>query len=143
MPGSIAAQIQALEVLGERLDKAQQLLDKHHNELVSFLACMPLPAWIKDLNSRMIYINPAYEREYGISVEIYNSKLDAEVWDNEEVVGEYVSHDGLVIRSQAYRSLTEYYVDPQGVKHPIEVLKWPLIVNGMVVGVAGVALIEV
>lgn len=146
MPNSISAQIQALERMGQRLDTAQILLDARQDELISFLACMPLPAWIKDLNSRMIYINPAYEQEYGINVEDYNSKLDSDVWLHEsaaEVVQEYIDHDVQAINSRQYQSITEFYVDVAGLKHPISVLKWPLIVGGQVVAVAGLARIEI
>lgn len=146
MPHSISAQIEALERMGQRLDTAQILLDKRHDELISFLACMPLPAWIKDLKSRMIYINPAYEQEYGVNVEDYNSKLDSQVWLHEnaaDVVKAYVAHDELVINTRNYQSVTEHYVDPAGTLHPINVIKWPLIVKGEVVAVAGLVITDI
>lgn len=146
MPVTISAQIETLERMGKRLDSAHVLLDKRHNELISFLACLPLPAWIKDLEYRMIYINPAYEQEYGVNVEDYNSKLDSEMWVNEsaaEAIKAYLEHDELVVSTRSYLSLNEQYVDPAGKSHPIKVLKWPLIVTGDVVAVASLVITEI
>lgn len=145
MPVSITQQIEELEVINHRLDTAHRLLTNRHGEVVSFLACLPFPAWIKDLQSRMIYINPTYERLYGVTVEIYNTKLDAEMWPNADasIVEEYVAHDKEAIESGKHQSVTEYYVDPEGVKHPVKVVKWPLFVNGGIVAVDGIAITEI
>lgn len=60
----------------------------------------PWPMWVKrcegfgspDVAFRMLRINGAYERRWGIAREDYEGKLDAEVWGN-DVAAQFLAND--------------------------------------------------
>lgn len=126
-----------IERLDGRLNMAPEYLSARVNELVSFVACFPYPAWIKDYTTRMIYINPSYEKAYNVTVEEYNNKFDFEVWNNSHS-NEYSANDRRVMDSRQHIKTQEVYLDNDGVEHAINILKWPLIHQGEVIGVAGI-----
>lgn len=47
----------------------------------------PIPMWVKRLETRgrfrMLFVNPAYERQWGIASSDYAGKLDVDVWPRE------------------------------------------------------------
>lgn len=132
----ISQNIEMLEAMEMRFAVAPYFLNSREKELVSFVSCFPYPAWIKDYNTRMIYVNPAYEKAYGVTVEEYNGKLDFEVWHN-TYAEEYQAHDKSVMENREYVEVNETYQDTQGETHALNVVKWPLIRDGEVIGVAG------
>lgn len=136
MTKMISQNIEMLEAMEMRFAIAPYFLNSREQELISFVACFPYPAWIKDYNTRMIYLNPAYEKTYNVTVEEYNNKLDFEVWHNESA-NAYCANDKAVMESRTFVELTETYEDLHGVKHQLDVVKWPLIREGSVIGVAG------
>lgn len=136
MKKHISQNIEMLEAMELRFAVAPYFLDSREKELVSFVSCFPYPAWIKDYNTRMIYVNPAYEDAYGVTVEECAGKLDFEIWHNEYSV-EYQAHDLAVMDSREHVETIETYKDKDGNTHPLNVVKWPLLREGAVIGVAG------
>lgn len=134
---SISQNIEMIEQIDARLDSAPEYLNACVNELVSFVSGFPYPAWIKDYTTRMIYINPSYERTFNVTVEEYNNRYDFEVWNNSHS-NEYGANDRRVMESRQYIKTQEVYLDTNGVEHPVNILKWPLIHKGEVIGVAGI-----
>ncbi len=135
----VAQNIEMLEAMEARLAVAPRFLLAYEQELISFVSCLPYPAWIKDYNTRMIYVNPAYEKAYNITVEEYNGKLDFEVWHNDHS-GEYKTNDMQVMQTREHVKLNETYEDVNGKTHTLRVLKWPLTHNNTVIGVAGMVI---
>lgn len=139
MPGEITLNIESLEQMELRLAVAPFFLDSRASELISFISCCPYPAWIKDYDTRMIYVNPAYETEYKVTVEEYNTKLDFEMWHNDSSK-EYGINDKAVMESHEHVELQETYVDIHGGEHILNVVKWPLSREGDIIGVAGMVI---
>jgi hypothetical protein len=94
-----------------------------------FLDALPRPAWCKyhdaDLQLfRMLHINPRYEFEYGVTLERYRDRVDAELWpedkaniflDNDRKVfherGTSVFSEPVTIRSgRAQREFWKFYL---------------------------------
>lgn len=72
-----------------RLAREEQQSDRDQLRVISLLIDLnPFPQWIKRLDTepsgapafRMLRINAAYERRWGIKRERYEGKLDSEVW---------------------------------------------------------------
>lgn len=132
----LSQNIELLEAMETRLAVASQFLLTYERELISFISCLPYPAWIKDYHTRMIYVNPAYEKAYSVAVEDYNGKQDFEVWHN-DFSNEYKTNDIQVMRTGKHVELKETFEDASSTIHTIDVLKWPLTNGGVVLGVAG------
>ncbi len=142
-PECIKAQIASLEYINERLDAARGFLNDHFSELSAFLCCMPFPAWIKNQDTRMIYVNRAYENAFGVTAEQYNTKFDSDIWTKDAAAvaaaAEYKQHDLEVMSQKSPIRYVEIYVDPTGVSSDVDVIKWGLLDDkGNIIGVAGV-----
>ncbi len=137
-PRSITAMIEQLSKTVDRME-GYYLLDPHYKELQALISCCPYPMWFKDTDLRMVYLNKAYELEFGISVVQYASRLDHEIWPK-FVADEYAHNDRLVVSTQQPISVVERYVSKIGEEFEISVVKWPLFVQDTILGVAGMAL---
>lgn len=138
-PRSISAMIEQLSSTMSRLDLSYNLLDPRYRELQALIMCCPYPMWFKDTEFKMVFLNKAYELEFGVTVQEYNNKFDENIWP-EDVAVEYRQNDLQVLTTQKPISVIEHHFDAQGVYRPITVVKWPLIVNNDLLGVAGMAL---
>lgn len=101
----------------------------------------PWPAWIKDASLDMIIVNPAYERVFlkpiGKTAKDYENKKDFDIWP-EKQAQEYTQHDLWVIRHKKPWEGVESVVI-NGVEELWYITKYPLIHEGVVIGVAGMA----
>jgi len=59
---------------------------------------LPIPYWIKDKESRMLFLNDEYEQEFKVTLVEYKGKTDAEFWGN-EIGHEYMAHDKHVMET--------------------------------------------
>lgn len=123
--------------------KSERLMDVEQNQalLLSIKAlsdCRPTPCWIKGTNGRMLYINPAYEKEFGIQVDEYMGEKDSEKWEHPIAV-HFRDNDSVVIKEKRAMKFIED-VPINGVIIQYRILKWPVYLNGHLVGVAGESL---
>lgn len=95
--------------------------------------------WIKDAALKMVFINKAYELEFGIDVNTYNNQLDSHVWPA-HIAAEYECNDRKVVAEMKPINVVEHHVDSSGTERPIIIVKWPLELDGNFLGVAGIAL---
>ena len=113
-------------------------VDQDYALLVSVKAladCKPNPFWIKGTNGRMLYINPAYTVEIGIQADAYMGEKDTGRWDSPTAVM-FRDNDGAVIKEKRAMKFIED-VPINGVIIQYKVLKWPVYLNGHLIGVAG------
>ena len=123
--------------------KSERLMDIEQNQalLLSIKAlsdCRPTPCWIKGTDCRMLYINPAYEKEFGVSKDEYVGEKDGRHWDDETSVG-FKSNDSIVAKSGKSKTFIEDVLINNKIT-PYKILKWPVYLNGRLIGIAGESL---
>ena len=67
----------------------------HIEILEAYYENMPGPAWMKDTNSMMFFINSSYEKVWGVTKLEYQGRTDEDVW-GKEVSKSFVAHDNMV-----------------------------------------------
>lgn len=123
--------------------KSERLMEIEQNQalLLSIKAlsdCRPTPCWIKGTDCRMLYINPAYEKEFGVSKDEYVGEKDGQPWDDETAVG-FKSNDSIVAKSGESKTFIEDILINNKTT-PYKILKWPVYLNGRLIGIAGESL---
>ena len=96
----------------------------------------PFPAWVKDVDGRMGWLNREYEAAFEKTLSEYRGLNDIDVWG--PIIGEqFMAHDKEVMHRR--RSWLGEEELPNGMT--IRVLKWPVFDEaGDVVGVCGAVL---
>lgn len=135
----LSEMISEMEKLSSRLETADRYLEHKCVFLRSFIACLPFPAWIKTPDLRMMYVNPAYEHQYGVCIEQYNEMFDHAVW-NEATADEFFKNDNIAINEARIVDVVERVTLPDGRVLDIKLVKFPLITDGELIAVAGMAL---
>ena len=120
-----------------RLAREERVADVNKLRIVSLLIDLnPFPQWIKRLDQnefgvpqwRMMRINAAYERRWGVTREEYENKLDEEVW-GPEVAADFAKNDFMAVEQSPEPYITVERVpevpkgDPPG-SHGVEVPIW-------------------
>lgn len=127
-----------LRQLSERMEARERGRSLGEDALAAFVQSVPLPAWVKDKNGMMLYINEHYTRAYGVSPQDYIGRTDAEVWGR-ETAERFRANDLAVMES----GLPYYAVEPvhnvvTGRQQFLDVLKFPLLLDGSLLGIAGI-----
>jgi PAS domain-containing protein len=92
---------------------------------------LPFPYWLKDMQSKMIYVNKQYESQFNIKSADYINKTDYDVWPK-EIADKYVDTDNEVISGSS-----EYVVDfHETIDHIV--IKWKRRAGNIVIGIAGI-----
>ena len=105
--------------------------------LASYITHLPLPAWIKAKDGRMMAINESYTRAYGITLEDYNANYDAKSW-GEAVATDFKKHDDIVLATHEEVFAYEQIENPiTRTIQRLEVVKFPIWDNGDVIAIAG------
>lgn len=109
----------------------------------SYYEHMPVPAWLKDKESRMFFINSKYESLFGVTKMQYQNRTDEEVWG--EVIGKiYQKHDKKVMDANKGVIVSEKVPsnpeDPEGDYNMWKILKFPIYLDGELFGVGGIAI---
>ncbi len=101
--------------------------------LKALLDCRETPTWLKDTEGRVLYLNPAYCRVFKIADPTkYLGMRDDDEWGRGAGKA-WRANDEIVMRKR--KEMTFEEVTPRG--HFITVRKWPVSVDGHLVGVAG------
>ena len=116
-------------------DKARRQSDRL---FASFMSHLPALAWIKDAQGRYVYLNDAFTRAFGVSLEDWRNKTDREVLPD-AVAAQFQTHDAEVVATK--RALLTIETAPHGDGlHESVVSKFPIVdENGMLAMVGGVA----
>lgn len=119
---------------------------KRLNDEISLLSSvadsLPVPYWIKDLDRRMLYTNPCFERVFlkdmGLTSRDYKGKKDADIFGIENsvvfAIGDNYVLDGKGIYKE-YETLNH-----DDVELKLLVMKFPVYEKGHLKGVAGIIL---
>ena len=131
--------------LDNEIKQLQQSIVELQSKLIileSSQADLPIPMWVKDLNSIVLYVNDAYEREFlkpfGYSKYDYIGKTDFQIWP-EELARNYVQNDRKVIDSKIILYTVEQTSnEADGEKWFI--IKYLRYAAGKPIGIAGIAI---
>lgn len=123
--------------------KSERLMDIEQNQalLLSIKAlsdCRPTPCWIKGTDCRVLYINPAYEKEFGAIKDEYVGEKDDQHWDP-KTTSVFKENDSLVASSGESKLFIEDILINNKIT-PYKILKWPVYLNGRLIGIAGESL---
>lgn len=119
-----------------RFDKAREREEALMIALRSLVDCRSTPTWLKSADQgRMLYINPAYTRMFGITYEIYGGHRDNELW-HDAVASVFCENDQKVLECGAEMEFDEW-VTVNGDRVLYRVRKWPVVLDGVVLGIAG------
>jgi PAS domain S-box-containing protein len=69
--------------LAQKANQQRALEKGQHAALRALIDSLKYPVWLKDEDSRMVVINKAYQKKFGITAKEYEGKTDFDVWDKE------------------------------------------------------------
>lgn len=100
---------------------------------------LPLPAWIKDVEGVMRFVNHAYEKIYDISAKRYVGARDVDIWPT-EVAEKFSAMDDKVLAGQNVEYCVEKIPNRVGFRayDHVHVVKYPIYNGPEVVGIAGI-----
>lgn len=106
--------------------------------LKAYYEYMPAPAWMKDSNGIMTFINGAYEKTFGVSKLEYEGRMDEDVW-GELAAKEFGKHDDRVLSKRKALRIVENVPNVNG-KGSTEwvIWKFPIEHNGQLL-IGGIA----
>lgn len=108
-------------------------------DLRRILDGIPDIAWLKDAESRFIWVNRPFADASGVDVEDIIGKNDTDIWPP-ELAARYRADDAEVIRSRQRKSVEEPLVSANGEETWIETIKTPAFNNeGQLIGTIGIA----
>lgn len=116
-------------------------LESHQEALLtalkSLLDTRSTPTWLKSADQKkMLFVNPAYTKEFSVTYEDYVGLRDKDVWEFGQL---YSDNDQLVLDSCQEMEFEETVVI-KGESVIYKVRKWPVILDGVVLGIAGESL---
>lgn len=93
--------------------RSQDALAENENRFRLFMDNSPTTACVKDEQGRYVYLSKTFEKRFGVRMEEWRGKTDAELWP-EAVAGEFHRSDRAVLASDHAMQLLEETVDPNG-----------------------------
>lgn len=148
----MAQDVDHSQTLKELIDSYRRFATSHDtdelsplcvNLVVAFFEHVPVPAWIKyvfpDGSFRMAHVNQAYAELVGVTQEDYAGQLDSDIWDLDTSLA-FHANDQEVVETRSFILTDEHSHDPRtGATERWLGWKWPIIIDGRVVAVCGVA----
>jgi PAS domain S-box-containing protein len=124
--------------------KAAEQLTKEVMEktttLTAILDTTPDLIFVKDLNSRYVRCNKSFEKLIGYSCDDIIGKDDAEGLNAPpEVAAAFIAEDKKIFDNKQMVSFEDYILASDGTKVLFETVKSPLIIDGLMTGLVGVA----
>lgn len=131
--------IEQLKYITQRLNVATKAKMDSEEYMVAFIENMPLPAWIKDIEGTMRFLNDAYEKIYGVNKIDYIGKQDSDVWPK-DIAEDFKRLDDRVLLGESIEYSVEKVTNRAGFRSHdhIHVIKFPLYSGPVVVGIAGI-----
>ena len=105
---------------------------------------LPFPMWLKDMDSRMLYLNTEYERNFlqpiNKTAADYIGKFDRDIWPA-NLAQEYVENDKKTLKLKETTVLTEYVIlNNEDHSQEWKVVKYLRYVGKTVIGIGGIAI---
>jgi PAS domain-containing protein len=109
-----------------------------------FFRTLPLPAWVKTIGANgelaMLAVNQTYTDTYGIESRQYVGLRDISQWTHQESK-DFEEKDQAVIKTGSpLISVAVILNRKTGMNERVTIVKWPLVYQGTIIGVAGVIL---
>ena len=104
--------------------RAEDALRESETRFASFMDNLPGVAWMKDLQGRYLYVNPASQRFYGKPPEELRGRTDDELFPPERAE-QFQQNDNLVLANGIALQVIETVPSPEGERHFI-VNKFPI-----------------
>lgn len=107
----------------------------------SCYAHMARPAWLKDPNGVMYFINDEYENIYGVSKLAYEGQVDENIYNTDVAERFKFTDTEVIVKKQGivYKDFIPIYKDGEYVQDDyVEVVKFPVMHKGRLIGVCGV-----
>ena len=123
--GAIGASVgisNRIDAARRRADERRDLSERQFRE---FLAHLPAVAWVKAADFRYAYINPTYERRFGLTQDGVTGRTDFELFPP-DVAAELRRNDAAVRDSGTAVQTVETVPTPDGTPHHWLVTKFPL-----------------
>lgn len=120
-------------------EQARRSLDLSLQRQMAILENIPDIAWLKDEQSRFIFVNEPFARCAGMSAEELVNKTDLDVWP-EALAKRYRQDDQDVMRTRCRKRVEEPLADKGHGERIIETIKTPIVdASGNVIGTTGIA----
>lgn len=107
--------------------------------LKALLDCRETPCWLKAIDGRMLYLNPAYTREFGKTLADYGGNYDSSQW-GEPTGLEFGGNDARALECGHEITVIEDVPGKDGEVIPYKIKKWPVYLDGEAIGCAGESL---
>lgn len=91
-------------------DHMEAQVKKANGVPFAFIENLPVPAWCKGPDGKMLWINYEYSQQWGIRPNDYEGKFDYDVW-GAEVAAHFREHDLRVIHDRVTLATTEHVPD--------------------------------
>ena len=120
-------------------EQARSALDISLQRQMAILQNIPDIAWLKDEESRFIFVNDPFARSAGVSSEEIVEKTDFDIWP-EELAKRYRLDDQEVMHTRHRKRIEEPLVDNNNGERVIETIKTPIFdACHNVIGTTGIA----
>lgn len=133
--------IAKLENKVEKLEEENKKLRSVIKSLRQFYPDLPIPLWLKDHNGRMLSLNKAYEEHFlhplGKSKEDCIGETEDVIWGS-EIAKKFKKNDSIAASQENSNFIFEESLHPLLSKWNF--YKYPKFVDGVFIGVGGVAL---
>ena len=93
--------------------RAEEALRESEERFRLFMDNSPTLAWVKDEQGRHVYLSKTYEDRFGVRLEEWRGKTDAELWPA-ETAEEFRKNDRAVLEARQPLEVTEETVSPDG-----------------------------
>ena len=105
----------------------------------------PNPKWMKSNDLMMLKLNKSYEdiylKPFGKSRSDYIGKYDYDIWP-EDVAFRFRENDRKVLMSKKPITFSEKVPTADGKEIEVEITKYPIIINGEIIGIGGFSVIK-
>ncbi len=120
-------------------EQARRALDLSRQRQMAILENIPDIAWLKDEQSRFVFVNEPFARSAGVSAEDLIHKTDLDVWPD-ALAKRYRQDDQDVMRTRRRKRVEEPLADKGHGERVIETIKTPIFdASGNVIGTTGIA----
>lgn len=121
--GKLVGFIGVQEDITERKN-AMKALEESEARFAAFMGKSPSQAWMKDKESRHVYVNETYCKFFQVTVEYMKTKTDYDLYPK-DVADILHAHDLKVLETGTAMEFEEWKPSPSGEKHVWSVYKFP------------------
>lgn len=141
----IVAQSEEIIKLKTRNAFLENLVNEKFNHIAimySFYSKIPKPAWMKDKDGFMFFINDAFERQWGVSALRYDGQRDDNIWPK-KIAEQFQKNDEEVkLRKKGLCFVEQIPQSPDSEDSEIEewdVCRFPIVHQDELIGIGGIA----